>query len=168
MKEYVSVTSPNYSYTFHFESEFVYQDAVGWMSENWTLSFYYIVIYVIFIFGGQYVMKNKSRFDLKSLLSLWSATLAIFSILGALRTIPEFLHTLNNHGLYQSICVPSFIEQDRVASFWTYMFILSKLPELGDTVFIVLRKQPLIFLHWYHHITVLLYCWYSYSEKAAS
>ena len=62
----------------------------------------------------------------------------------------------------------SFIEQDRVSGFWTWMFALSKLPELGDTVFIVLRKQPLIFLHWYHHVTVLLYTWYSYSEYTSS
>jgi elongation of very long chain fatty acids protein 6 len=31
-----------------------------------------------------------------------------------------------------------------------------------DTFFIVIHKKPLIFLHWYHHITVLLYCWHSY------
>lgn len=62
----------------------------------------------------------------------------------------------------------SFIEQDRVAGVWTWLFVLSKLPELGDTVFIVLRKQPLIFLHWYHHITVLLYSWFSYTEYTAS
>lgn len=46
-----------------------------------------------------------------------------------------------------------------MAGFWATMFVLSKVPELGDTIFIVLRKQPLIFLHWYHHATVLVYSW---------
>jgi len=48
------------------------------------------------------------------------------------------------------------------------MFVLSKLPELIDTLFIVLRKQELIFLHWYHHATVLIYCFYSYPDFTAS
>ena len=91
----------------------------------------------------------------------------MFSIMGAARTLPEFIHTLYTHGFYHSLCIPSFIEQDRVSGFWTWMFVLSKVPELGDTIFIVLRKQKLIFLHWYHHITVLIYCWYPFSQYTA-
>lgn len=64
--------------------------------------------------------------------------------------------------------ISSYIEHDRVCGFWTWLFVLSKLPELGDTIFIVLRKQPLIFLHWYHHITVLIYSWFSYTEYTSS
>jgi hypothetical protein len=42
------------------------------------------------------------------------------------------------------------------------IFCISKVPELIDTLFIVLRKQKLIFLHWFHHATVLIYSWYRY------
>ena len=52
-------------------------------------------------------------------------------------------------------------------AFWSYMFVISKVYELGDTVFIVLRKQPLIFLHWYHHISVMIYVWYSYTDHTS-
>jgi elongation of very long chain fatty acids protein 6 len=38
--------------------------------------------------------------------------------------------------------------------------------ELLDTFFIVIHKKPLIFLHWYHHVSVLLYCWHAYVTKA--
>jgi elongation of very long chain fatty acids protein 6 len=54
------------------------------------------------------------------------------------------------------------------SGFWVMLFIFSKLPELIDTVFIVLRKRQLIFLHWYHHVTVLLFCWNAYASMAGS
>jgi hypothetical protein len=41
-----------------------------------------------------------------------------------------------------------------------WLFIISKVPETIDTLFIVLRRQQLIFLHWYHHASVLVYCFY--------
>ncbi|CAN0106833.1 unnamed protein product, partial [Phaeothamnion confervicola] len=70
------------------------------------------------------------------------------------------------YGFKYTICFkPSVWYGSGAVGWWTQAFIFSKIPELGDTVFIVLRKKPLIFLHWYHHVTVLLYCWHSYYEQ---
>ncbi|CAF0887440.1 unnamed protein product [Adineta ricciae] len=49
-----------------------------------------------------------------------------------------------------------------------WLFIISKVPETIDTLFIVLRRQQLIFLHWFHHASVLVYCFYSYGHFAPS
>ncbi|XP_043274094.1 elongation of very long chain fatty acids protein 6 [Venturia canescens] len=166
--DYLDVTQPNYSYVFNFEEKFIHQDTRDWMTTNWTNGFYACGIYMILIFGGQYWMASRPRYELRGVLSIWNTMLAAFSIIGFTRTAPELIHVLRNYGLYHSVCIPSFIVHDRVSGFWTWMFVLSKLPELGDTLFIVLRKQPLIFLHWYHHITVLLYSWFSYTEYTAS
>ena len=51
---------------------------------------------------------------------------------------------------------------------WVMLFIFSKVPELIDTVFVILRKRKVIFLHWYHHVTVLLFCWNSYATQAGA
>jgi len=48
------------------------------------------------------------------------------------------------------------------------MFIFSKIPELVDTVFLVLQKKEVIFLHWFHHVTVLMYCWHAYITPTAT
>eukprot|EP01006_Ploeotia_vitrea_P016193 TRINITY_DN46735_c0_g1_i1.p3 TRINITY_DN46735_c0_g1~~TRINITY_DN46735_c0_g1_i1.p3 ORF type:complete len:208 (-),score=85.69 TRINITY_DN46735_c0_g1_i1:66-689(-) len=49
--------------------------------------------------------------------------------------------------------------------FWMWAFTLSKVAELVDTVFLVLRNKPVMFLHWYHHTTVLLFTWYANSWR---
>ena len=44
---------------------------------------------------------------------------------------------------------------------WLSIFAATKPVEFVDTVFIVLRKQHLAFIHWYHHATVVVVCWYA-------
>jgi hypothetical protein len=41
-----------------------------------------------------------------------------------------------------------------------FLFNISKVLEFMDTVFIILRKRELIFLHYYHHLVTFLFCWY--------
>ena len=154
------------SYTFHFERTFDADAAHVWMQQNWTLSFWYAALYVVLVFGGRYYMSNRAKFDLRVPLVIWSSVLAVFSICGAIRTIPEMIFMLRVNGLEGSVCDPTSLTVPG-SSFWAFLFAVSKVYELGDTAFIVLRKQPLIFLHWYHHITVLVYSWYGYSDHTA-
>ena len=80
------------------------------------------------------------------------------------------MSTVVNKGWHASVCKlePTEVWEeglplyDAVPQLWAFAFCFSKLPELLDTYFIVLRKQNLIFLHWYHHVTVMIYCFYYY------
>jgi GNS1/SUR4 family len=84
----------------------------------------------------------------------WNFFLALFSFLGAVRTVPHLLYTLASHGMYTTMCAPAEPSYGNgPVGLWTCLFVFSKLPELIDTVFLVLRKKPVIFLHWYHHIS---------------
>merc|ERR1711933_717778 len=40
-----------------------------------------------------------------------------------------------------------------------FLFAFSKIPELGDTVFLILKGKRVRFLQWYHHSTVMMFCW---------
>jgi elongation of very long chain fatty acids protein 6 len=160
-----------YSLIFGFETTFQSREYVDslrlWMAKNWTNSIYYSIIYMLFIWlGSLWMSKRSTKFELRRPLIIWNVCLASFSILGAVRVLPEFVDTLYNKGVVYSVCDVSYAYG--ITGFWTYMFVMSKLPELVDTVFIVLRRQKLIFLHWYHHATVLIYCWYSYHDHTAS
>jgi len=146
---------------------FDYTSRTEWMAKNWTVSIYITVAYITAIFGGQAVMRNRQPFVLRKQLAVWNISLAIFSILATIRTLPELIGILvRPDGFHHSVCSPcEDVSPD--SAFWAWAFVLSKVVELGDTAFIILRKQPLIFLHWYHHMTVLIYAWYSYGDYIA-
>ncbi|VDN02698.1 unnamed protein product [Thelazia callipaeda] len=114
----------------------------------------------------QRFMNDRSPFKLNWTLFIWNLSLAIFSAIAFIRFSEDFLHSLIYKGSYISFCYS--VHPYGVSAFWAYVFFLSKIVELGDTLFIVLRKKPLIFLHYYHHVSVLIYSAHSGAEHTGS
>jgi len=160
---YASLPSENYRrHLLEFEKNFEFCDHFIWLTENWKLNFIFIAIYLIAIFYGQRYMKSRSPFNLRGTLFLWNAFLGGFSAFAAWRSITSLVYDINELGFYESICNYNLPLQTRQAvGIYLWCFILSKVVELLDTAFIVLRKTPLIFLHWYHHMTVCFFVWSS-------
>lgn len=167
---YQSWTGYNYSFIFKFEEKYFNSEynraSMDRMSKYFTQMFIYALVYLAVIFSAQSLMKRGEKFELRRALIAWNFVLAGFSAFGAIRVWPEFIHVIKTKGIEHSYCSPDW--QYGVTGGWGGLFILSKFPELVDTCFIVARKQKLIFLHWYHHCSVLMYAWFSCTDFAAS
>lgn len=153
---------PSYPFVQSFERDFQYEPSRRWLQQHNHLPIIAIIVYLLFIYSGQRWLKDRPGFKLRGSLFLWNTLLAAFSIAGALRSLQEFFHVTSHEGLHASICIDH--KRNGVHAFWSFAFVVSKLLELGDTVFIVLRKTDLIFLHWWHHVTVIIFGWFSGSQ----
>jgi len=114
-------------------------------------------------------MRDRDPFDVTRFLGSWNVALAAFSLVGSVRTVPHLLFNLIQFDRPQSTSLCSDPMSDWGSSatgVWVLLFVISKIPELFDTWFIVVRKKPLLFLHWYHHVTVMLFCWHAYATMA--
>lgn len=159
--------SPTYWVVFNFEDDFDAEEQRQWMVNNWYIVIYFIMLYLVLIFGGRALMAPRKRKELRYPLAAWNTTLAIFSFVGFLRTSPEFVHVLTQYGFHHSVCNRSYADYDRVSRFWGFLFAMSKIPEFVDTAFVVLRKRDLIFLHYYHHVTTAFVLWFGYPDHSS-
>ncbi|CAD5220929.1 unnamed protein product [Bursaphelenchus okinawaensis] len=156
----------NYSFVLPMEKKFDSVASTLWMQENWHHSIALSTFYIISLYAGQKIMESRKPFYLEGPLFYWNMFLAVFSLSGVVRMTPEMFWSVGSNSFEYSICTASFAQG--VTGFWTEMFAMSKVFEFVDTWFIVLRKKPLIFLHWYHHVTVLVYTWHAYKDHTAS
>lgn len=159
---------PYYLFTLDWEYQFDSRKSFEMFNEHPILPFIIAVFgYLSAIYLGQLLMKNREPFKLKTPLLIWNSALAIFSIIGFTRVFPEMVYSLNKYGFIGSVCKPTYHET-KPTCLWIYLFVLSKFPELIDTIFLVLKKQKLIFLHVYHHSTVVLFSWFCYANGLAA
>jgi len=122
----------------------------AYLSSKYGVVLALVVAYVVVIHAIQFWMRRRPAFELKGPLAGWNFFMALFSAATLVRLWPDFVHLLSQeNGLYRSICIGD--DLTATGGLWLQLAVYSKLFEAIDTLFIVLRKRPLIFLHWYHH-----------------
>lgn len=147
-------------------------DLVAWsdFTEHiWWLPFTCLTLYVAMLLFQGKIHQIIGTVRPKWLIALWNSWLSIFSLVGAIVTIRTLLvgpHGILTEGWYPSLCGDAQYGFGYTGLF-VFLFIYSKLFELFDTYWMVIGARNVICLHWYHHITVLLYCWHAYSVRTS-
>lgn len=103
--------------------------------------------------GGQHVDRAFAA---------WNLALSLFSSWGIWQHALHLQAVVASRGFLNSVCNDPFsfeTDSSRHPTLALFLFAFSKIPELGDTVFLILKGKRVRFLQWYHHSTVMLFCW---------
>ena len=109
------------------------------------------------------------------LFAVWNLCLQIFSIWGLLNTAITLGSITYHEGIHYTLCYDPFAWDDAVGQTTTIfrpglgllLFIFSKVFELGDTFFLILKNKDIKVIQWYHHTTVMLFCWLALATEYA-
>ncbi|KAL4994652.1 ELO family [Aspergillus recurvatus] len=118
-----------------------------------SLATYYVVI-----LGGRQLMKNQAAFKLQMPFIIHNFVLTVISGVLLALFLEQILPTLSQDGVLHAICDARGGWTDQLVLLY-YLNYLTKYLELADTVFLVLKKKPLTFLHTYHHGATALLCY---------
>lgn len=116
-----------------------------------------IATYYLVIFGGRELMRNRPAFKFNTLFMLHNFYLTAISGGLLLLFVQQLAPALWKNGLYDGVCGASGWSQNLLVLY--YLNYLTKYLELLDTVFLVVKKKPLTFLHTYHHGATALLCY---------
>lgn len=136
-----------------------------------SIATYLLLIFVIL----PRIRWSKSPRWVKHAFALWNLILSLLSIAGGCVILPFSYFLVKKYSLQDLLCSDELmVSSNRDAACWgavgfvVVLFCLSKVPELCDTFFLVLMGKPVQFLHWYHHVTVMLYCWFNLANAIPS
>jgi len=137
-------------------------------ANHWEIPLMAVAAYLVMIPLLKAYVARRGKFDVRTLAFYWNAALSLFSWCGVFACVPVLVHSLWEHGLFFTTCAPASWYASGLSGFFVALFIYSKVAELVDTVLLLLAGKPVIALQWWHHSTVLLYCWHSYSVRIAT
>ncbi|KAI6133065.1 GNS1/SUR4 membrane protein [Pisolithus croceorrhizus] len=124
-----------------------------------------LTVYLATIFGIQELMRNGPPRKLNALFRCHNAFLTIGSFLLLALIAEEVLSLYLASGFYSAICSES--SWTSKLEFYYMVNYYFKYIELLDTVFLVLKKKPLSFLHVFHHSATALLCFTQLNGKTS-
>jgi len=136
---------------------FIHDQPWMWLAPSIAIPLYLLMVFVLPRFIKEEVQ------NLKPILAVWNFCLslgsAIIFICWTSGLVAELISS--NWSLHHVICMPHRELNYGINMICATLFAISKYFELVDTLFLIIRKRPVSFLHWYHHTTVLAYTWYA-------
>ncbi|CAO3699444.1 hypothetical protein G6F70_000043 [Rhizopus microsporus] len=123
------------------------------------------ITYFIVIFGGQFLMKNFPAFKLKFFFMVHNVLLTLVSGILLVLMVEKILPIIYHKGFLAAVCDQSSWTQPLELLY--YLNYLVKYWELIDTVFLVLKKKKLEFLHYYHHSLTMVLCYTQLNGKTS-
>jgi hypothetical protein len=115
-----------------------------------------LVSYLVIIFSVREFSRNRQPYKLTTLFQTHNLLLSSGSLLVLILMLEEIVPIIWEHGIHYSICA-----EDAWTPRMEFYYLVNysfKFWELLDTVFLVLKKKPLQFLHVFHHSATALLC----------
>ncbi|KAI8930044.1 ELO family [Entophlyctis helioformis] len=116
-------------------------------------------IYFSTIIGLKIYMRDRPAFKMASVTAYHNMFLCLISLAMCVAGVVGTYHRATTRGIDEIFCTSDSESMRGLLQYTMYMYYLSKFVELFDTVILVLKKKPVIFLHWYHHAIVMLMVW---------
>ena len=133
---------------------FTWDIATQFAQEYTTYAITIFTAYIPCVYGIQYLMKHRDPFQLDKPLMIWNSLLSVSSF----TCFCLLVYDSWNMSFMDRIMDLKII-CNGTSGIVIFLFNLSKILELVDTLFIVFRKKPLLFLHTFHHLVTGIYCW---------
>jgi elongation of very long chain fatty acids protein 6 len=128
-----------------------------------------VALYLLMVHGLPVLLKNVNTSlyatPLKVIMAAWNLFLSVLSLIMVSGILLPYIQVVIENGfVHTALCdTDDILFEPAPKLFWVNVFMWSKYLELFDTLFLIVKKpsRPVPFLHWYHHASVLLVCWYA-------
>jgi len=152
-----------------------------WMMKNFWVPGLFTFLYFTMLLQLPILMKNRDRPTwLKKVAFFWNILLSscsswacsriagrVSALLGVYRSSSVENNGVQTSTFYNLVCdvnSTNTCKIEQVMCSYLMLFCMSKIPEMIDTLWLILSKKKVIFLHWFHHSSVMWFCWLAWAH----